>query len=367
MAMGRVNRPTYGGSIAAGCGAKPRNSKLMSFPPSSLRPVPQQRNRRGRALRHHPQRHPCLGEPGWRQLYTANTMASVIEVMGLTLPAPPTQQPPAKQLEVQAAGPAILNLLKEDVRPSDILNSPSLRERHGPRQHHRRQHKRRVFRHRPPAGIDLTIDDFQAAPDRTPFLADLKPSWQYVFNDLLRHRRRARTHQTLPAKAPRRQRITVTGKTLAQNVENGPRLPGEPGYRSARPNPIKPTGHIQILRGACSRRRAPWAKSRVKKAWSSTGKARCFDAEDDFIAALEANTFTKGEKVVVIIRYEGPKGGPDAGNAQTFPPRSWAPGYNGVALITDGRFSGGSHGARSAKDAGGAGWGPIEAVEGWGQ
>ena len=351
MAMGRVNRPSmmiYGGSIAAGCGAKPRNSKLDIV--SAFQAYGQYLSKemdeeeRFDVIRN---AIPSCGACGG--MYTANTMASVIEVMGLSLPGsssnPATSK--AKQLECQAAGPAILNLLKEDIRPSDILtrqafeNAMVLVNITGGSTN-AVLHLLAIAHS---VGIDLTIDDFQAVSDRTPFLADLKPSGKYVFNDLY-------DIGGTPALIKLLLReglldgngITVTGKTLAQNVENAPDFPEDQDIIRPISNPIKPTGHIQILRGSLAPEGSV-GKITGKEGMVFTGKARCFDAEDDFIAALEANTFTKGEKVVVIIRYEGPKGGP--GMPEMLKPSSAIMGAglgNDVALITDGRFSGGSHG-----------------------
>ena len=351
MAMGRTNRPSmmiYGGSIAAGCGAKPRNSKLdivsafQAYGQYLSKEIDEEE--RFDVIRN---AIPACGACGG--MYTANTMASVIEVMGLSLPGsssnPATSK--AKQLECAAAGPAILNLLKEDIRPSDILtrqafeNAMVLVNITGGSTN-AVLHLLAIAHS---VGIPLTIDDFQAVSDRTPFLADLKPSGKYVFNDLY-------AIGGTPALIKLLLReglldgsgITVTGKTLAQNVENAADFPADQDIIRPVSNPIKPTGHIQILRGSLAPEGSV-GKITGKEGTVFTGKARCFDAEDDFIAALEAGTFTKGEKTVVIIRYEGPKGGP--GMPEMLKPSSAIMGAglgNDIALITDGRFSGGSHG-----------------------
>lgn len=351
MAMGRTNRPSmmiYGGAIAAGCGAKPRNSKLdivsafQAYGQYLSKDIDEEE--RFDVIRN---AIPSCGACGG--MYTANTMASVIEVMGLSLPGsssnPATSK--AKQLECQAAGPAIRNLLKEDIRPSDILtrqafeNAMVLVNITGGSTN-AVLHLLAIAHS---VGIDLTIDDFQSVSDRTPFLADLKPSGKYVFNDLY-------DIGGTPALIKLLLReglldgsgMTVTGKTLAQNVENAPDFPENQDIIRPVSNPIKKTGHIQILRGSLAPEGSV-GKITGKEGTVFTGKARCFDAEDDFIAALEAGTFTKGEKVVVIIRYEGPKGGP--GMPEMLKPSSAIMGAglgNDVALITDGRFSGGSHG-----------------------
>merc|ERR1711977_594921 len=303
MAMGRVNRPSimvYGGTIAPGCGAQPRNAKLDIV--SAFQAYGQflsgdiNEEERFDIIRH-----ACPGSGACGGMYTANTLASAIEVIGMSLPGsssnPATSK--AKQLECQAAGPAIKNLLKEDISPTDIMTRQAFEDAmvlvnitggstnavlHLIAMAHS-------------VGVDLTIDDFQAVSDRTPFLADLKPSGKYVFQDLY-------------------------------DIGGTPSL-------------IK----FMLKEGIIDGSRMTVTGRTVKESTVFTGKARCFDAEDDFIAALEANTFTKGEKVVVIIRYEGPKGGP--GMPEMLKPSSAIMGYglgNDLALITDGRFSGGSHG-----------------------
>ncbi|KAF2862402.1 dihydroxy-acid dehydratase [Piedraia hortae CBS 480.64] len=351
MAMGRVNRPSimvYGGTIAAGCGTQPRNSKLDIV--SAFQAYGQflsgeiNEDERFDIIRH-----ACPGSGACGGMYTANTMASIIEVMGLTLPGSSSNpaESKAKVLECLAAGPAIKNLLKEDIRPSDILT-------------------RRAFENAiiltnitggstnavlhliaiaHSVGIELTLDDFQAISDRTPFLADLKPSGKYVFEDLHKIGGTPSLIKYLLSEGVLDgSGITVTGKTLAQNVETAPSFPKDQKVIRPLSDPIKTTGHIQILRGTLAPEGAV-GKITGKEGTVFTGKARCFDAEDDFIAAMEAGTFKKGEKVVVVIRYEGPRGGP--GMPEMLKPSSAIMGAglgNDIALITDGRFSGGSHG-----------------------
>jgi dihydroxy-acid dehydratase len=194
-------------------------------------------------------------------------------------------------------------------------------------------------------GIKLTLEDFQAVTDRTPFLADLKPSGKYVFEDLYNIGGTPSLIKFLLKEGVLDgSGMTVTGKTLAQNVEKAQDFPSDQEIIRPFSNPIKATGHLQILRGSL----APGGsvgKITGKEGLVFTGKARCFDAEDDFIAALERNEIKKGEKTVVIIRYEGPKGGP--GMPEMLKPSSAIMGAglgNDCALLTDGRFSGGSHG-----------------------
>jgi len=194
-------------------------------------------------------------------------------------------------------------------------------------------------------GLKLTIDDFQSVSDRTPFLADLKPSGKYVIYDLFKvGGTPALLKFLLKEGLIDGSGMTVTGKTLKENLENAADFPSDQTIIRPLSNPIKKTGHIQILRGSL----APGGsvgKITGKEGLRFVGKAKCYDAEDDFIAALERGEIKKGEKTVVVIRYEGPKGGP--GMPEMLKPSSAIMGAGlgqDVALITDGRFSGGSHG-----------------------
>jgi dihydroxy-acid dehydratase len=192
-------------------------------------------------------------------------------------------------------------------------------------------------------GVDLTLDDFQAVSDRTPLLADLKPSGRYVMEDL--HAvggtpavmRRLLQHGLLDGNC-----LTVTGRTLAENLADLPDL--TPDQTLIRPfdRPIKSTGHLQILRGNLAPDGAV-AKITGKEGLTFSGPARCFDSEEAMLAALEENLIKKGD--VIVIRYEGPQGGP--GMPEMLTPTSAIMGAGlgqHVALLTDGRFSGGSHG-----------------------
>ncbi|KAK0818078.1 dihydroxy-acid dehydratase ilv3 [Friedmanniomyces endolithicus] len=351
MAMGRTNRPSimvYGGTTAAGCGAKARNQNLDIV--SAFQAYGQflsgdvDEAERADIIRN---AIPGCGACGG--MYTANTMASAIEVMGMSLPGSSTNpaSSKAKQLECLAAGPAIRNLLKEDIRPSDILtrkafeNAMVLVNITGGSTN-AVLHLLAIAHS---VGVELTIDDFQSVSDRTPFLADLKPSGKYVMEDLYRIGGSPSLFKLLLKEGVLDgSGMTVTGQTLAQNVENAPDFPTDQEIIRPFSQPIKKTGHIQILRGSLAPEGSV-GKITGKEGTVFTGKARCFNAEDDFIAAMEAGTFKQGEKTVVIIRYEGPRGGP--GMPEMLKPSSAIMGAglgNDIALITDGRFSGGSHG-----------------------
>lgn len=351
MAMGRVNRPSlmvYGGTIKPGCAATQDNadidivSAFQSYGQFITGEINEEQ-------RFDIIRHACPGGGACGGMYTANTMATAIEVMGMTLPGSSSNpaESKAKQLECLAAGGAIKKLLTEDIRPSDILTREAFENAliivnitggstnavlH-------------LIAIAHSVGIDLTIDDFQSVSDRTPFLADLKPSGKYVMADL-------HTIGGTPALLKLLVKegvitgkgMTVTGQTLAENLKTAPDFPSDQTIIRPFSNPIKETGHIQILRGSL----APGGcvgKITGKEGTRFVGKARVFDSEDEMVLALEKGAIRKGEKTVVVIRYEGPKGGP--GMPEMLKPSSAIMGAGlgkDVALITDGRFSGGSHG-----------------------
>ncbi|POS70568.1 dihydroxy-acid dehydratase [Diaporthe helianthi] len=348
MAMGRVNRPSimvYGGSIKPGCSAG-KDLDIVSAFQAYGQYISGEINEKERF---DIIRNACPGAGACGGMYTANTMASAIETMGMTLPGSSSfpAVSDAKKAECEAVGPAIRNLLKEDIRPSDILtrqafeNAMVLISILGG--------STNAVLHLIPiadaVGVKLTIDDFQTVSDRTPLLADLKPSGKYVFEDLY-------NAGGIPALLKFLIKegvidgsgVTVTGKTMNQNLESFKDFPSDQPIIRPMSNPIKPNGHIQILRGSL----APGgsvAKITGKEGLRFEGKARVYDKEDDFIQSLERGEIKKGEKTVVIIRYEGPKGGP--GMPEMLKPSSAIMGAGlgqDVALLTDGRFSGGSHG-----------------------
>ncbi|CAG8009117.1 unnamed protein product [Penicillium salamii] len=351
MAMGRVNRPSlmvYGGTIKPGCAATQNNADIDIV--SAFQAYGQFLTKEiTEPQRFDVIRHACPGEGACGGMYTANTMASAIETMGMTLPGsssnPANSQ--AKYVECLAAGGAIKRLLAEDIRPKDILTRQAFENAmvvvnitggstnavlH-------------LIAIADSVGIKLTIDDFQAVSDRIPFLADLKPSGKYVMADL--HAiggTPALLKLLLKEGLIDGSGMTVTGETMAQNLEKVKGFPEDQKIIRPFNNPIKETGHIQILRGSL----APGGsvgKITGKEGMTFTGKARVFDSEDLFIAALEREEIKKEEKTVVVIRYCGPKGGP--GMPEMLKPSAALMGAglgNSCALITDGRFSGGSHG-----------------------
>jgi len=199
-------------------------------------------------------------------------------------------------------------------------------------------------------GIKLHIDDFQSVSDRTPFLADLKPSGKYVMEDVYKIGGIPKIlHFLLKEKLIDGNNMTVTGRTLGENVDRWVHEHGELDFNAQdviRPlsKPIKETGHIRILKGNLAPGGAV-AKITGKEGLSFVGKARVFDEEADFVKAVESGSIKKGEKTVVILRYFGPQGGP--GMPEMLKPTSLVMGAGlglDVAIMTDGRFSGGSHG-----------------------
>ena len=351
MAMGRVNRPSlmvYGGTIKPGCAITQNNadidivSAFQSYGQFITGEINEEQ-------RFDIIRNACPGGGACGGMYTANTMASAIEVMGMTLPGSSSNpaESKAKQLECLAAGGAIKKLLTEDIRPSDILtreafeNAMILVNITGGSTNA----VLHLIAIAHSVGINLTIDDFQGVSDRTPFLADLKPSGKYVMADL--HNiggTPALLKFLLKEGVITGKGMTVTCQTLAENLKTAPDFPTDQTIIRPFSNPIKKTGHIQILRGSL----APGGcvgKITGKEGMRFVGKAKVFDSEDDMVLALEKGAIRKGEKTVVVIRYEGPKGGP--GMPEMLKPSSAIMGAGlgkDVALITDGRFSGGSHG-----------------------
>jgi dihydroxy-acid dehydratase len=292
-------------------------------------------------------RHSCPGPGACGGMYTANTMASAIEAMGMSLPySSSTPAVDAQKLdECFRAGSAIRNLLERDLKPRDIMTREAFENAMvlvmvlGGSTNavlHLIAMARAV-------DVPLTIDDFQKVSMRIPYLADLKPSGKYVMEDL--HKvggtpavmKYLLEHELIDGEC-----ITVTGKTVAENLENLPGLKAGQEVVYPLDKPIKQTGHIHILKGNLAPGGAV-AKITGKEGSRFSGPARIYDSEEAMLAALEKDEIAKGD--VVVIRYEGPKGGP--GMPEMLTPTSAIMGAGlgaHVALITDGRFSGGSHG-----------------------
>jgi dihydroxy-acid dehydratase len=346
MAMGRLNRPAlmvYGGTIKPGrLGDRALDviSAFQSYGEYLAGSIDD-------AQREQIVQKSCPGAGACGGMYTANTMASAIEALGMSLPysASTPAMDPKKRQECLAAGKAIALLLERDLKPRDIMTRAAFENAMvvvvalGGSTNavlHLIAMARSV-------DVALTIDDFQAVSDRVPFLADLKPSGQYVMEDLHEVGGTPAVMKYLLGKGLLNgDCITVTGKTLAENLRELPDL--KPGQKVIHPleQPIKATGHIQILRGSLAPDGAV-AKITGKEGEVFAGPARVFDREEAMLRALEEKRIAKGD--VVVIRYEGPKGGP--GMPEMLTPTSAIMGAglgSDVALLTDGRFSGGSHG-----------------------
>ncbi|KAJ2962199.1 hypothetical protein NQZ79_g2599 [Umbelopsis isabellina] len=349
MAMGRLNRPSlmvYGGSIRPGKGCGGEVLDLVSAFQAYGEYVTGNINEE---KRYDIIRHACPGPGACGGMYTANTMASAIEAMGMTLPysssAPATS--PEKIQECLNVGKTIRTLLEKDIKPRDILtrtafeNAMVLTMVLGGSTN-AVLHFIAIARS---VGIDLKLEDFQAVTDRTPLLADLKPSGKYVMEDI--HNIGgipAILKYLMEEKMIDGDVLTVTGKSLAENLHSLPGLPQGQDIIKPISKPIKETGHLQILHGNLAPEGSV-AKITGKEGLRFVGKARVFNTEAAFIEALENKEFKQGEKVVSILRYEGPKGGP--GMPEMLKPTSAMMGAGlgkDMALLTDGRFSGGSHG-----------------------
>ncbi len=346
MAMARVNRPSlmiYGGTIRPGWLQGRKLDIVSAFEAYGQYIAGEIDQEQLREVL----RHACPGAGACGGMYTANTMAAAIETLGMSLPYsssyPATSD--EKTQECLQAGPAIRRLLEADIKPRDILTREAFENAitvvcalggstnavlH-------------LLAIAQAAEVPLTIDDFQRISDRTPLLGDLKPSGQYVMEDLYEVGGvPAVQKMLLEAGLLHGDCLTVTGRTLAENLADAPDL--APGQRVIRPldDPIKPTGHLQILYGNLAPEGAV-AKITGKEGTRFTGTAICYDSEEECLQGIERGDVTHGN--VVVIRYEGPKGGPGMREMLSVTSAIMGAGLGqSVALITDGRFSGGTHG-----------------------
>lgn len=345
MGLGRLNRPSiivYGGTIAPGCHAGKKLDIVSAFEALGQKVSGEIDQKEFENIIEKA----CPGQGACGGMYTANTMASAIEAMGMSLPFN-ASNPAAgqdKQDECQRLGAAVLNLMKNDIKPRDIVTKKSIENAvrlitvlGGST--NAVLHLIAIARS---FEIDFTLDDFQKWSDDTPFLADLKPSGQYLMEDL---------HNVggIPAVMKYMLKrgllhgdcMTVTGKTIAENLSEVASLENHSVIKPIE-QPIKESGHIQILYGNLASEGSV-AKITGKEGLYFKGIARVFDSEKEANLAIQNNEIEKGN--VVVIRYCGPKGGP--GMPEMLKPTSLIMGAglgNDVALITDGRFSGGTHG-----------------------
>ncbi|HEY3968382.1 MAG TPA: dihydroxy-acid dehydratase [Planctomycetaceae bacterium] len=346
MAMARFNRPSlmiYGGTIRAGCLGDKKLDIVSAFQVYGEYIAGKISDEERQAV----VRKSCPGPGACGGMYTANTMASAIEAMGMSLPYSSSipAEDPLKLGECLAAGKAIRTLLERDIKPRDIMTRKAFENAMVTvmalgGSTNAVLHLIAIAR---AAEVPLTIDDFQTVSNRIPFIADLKPSGKYVMEDL--HYvggTPAVLKYLLEKKLVDGSCLTVTGKSLAENLKDLEGLKAGQKIIQTVENPIKKTGHISILRGNLAPEGAV-AKITGKEGLKFVGPAKCYDSEELMLAALEQKKIAKGD--VVIIRYEGPKGGP--GMPEMLTPTSAIMGAglgSDVALMTDGRFSGGSHG-----------------------
>ncbi|QDU17607.1 Dihydroxy-acid dehydratase [Gimesia maris] len=346
IAMGRFNRPSimvYGGTIAPGCLNNQKLDIVSAFQSYGeyLAGTITDETRKEIVQKSCPGAGACGG------MYTANTMSSAIEALGMSLPYSSSipAEHPDKLDECIRAGAAIRKLLELDLKPRDIMtreafeNAMVLIVALGGSTN-AVLHMLAIARS---VGLELTIDDFQSVSDRIPLLADFKPSGKYVMADLQEIGGTPAVMKYLLEKGLiNGDCMTVTGKTVAENLAELPGLKEGQDIIHTVENPIKPTGHLQILKGNLAPTGAV-AKITGKEGLVFEGTANVFDSEEDMLKALEDKQIQKGD--VIIIRYEGPKGGP--GMPEMLTPTSAIMGAGlgkDVALLTDGRFSGGSHG-----------------------
>ncbi len=345
MAMARLNRPAillYGGTVKKGIWKGEDLNIISAFEAygKKLKGEIEEEDYKGIIKNSIPGAGACGG------MYTANTMASAIEALGMSLPFSSSNPAvsPEKITECTQVGAAIKNLLEKDICPRDIMtknafeNAITLVMALGGSTNA----VMHLIAMAKAAAVDLSLEDFQRISNNTPYLADLKPSGRYLMEDL---------HQVggIPAVMKYLLRkgyldgscLTVTGKSLAENLEKVDDLKDGQDIIHTLENPMKPVGHIQILYGNLAEDGAV-AKITGKEGEKFSGSARVFDNEYDAIEGI-GKTVQKGD--VIVIRYEGPKGAP--GMPEMLKPTGAVMGAglgSEVALITDGRFSGGSHG-----------------------
>lgn len=347
IAMGRLNRPSimvYGGTIAPGHYKGQDLNIVSAFEALGQKIAGELSEADFKGII----QHACPGAGACGGMYTANTMASAIEALGMSLPY--SSSNPAlsdeKKKECLEAGKAIKLLLEKDIKPSDIMTRKAFENAmtvimvlggstnavlH-------------LIAMAKAVNVSLSQDDFQMISDRVPVLADFKPSGKYLMQDLHQYGGLPAVMKYLLSKGLLHgDCLTVTGKTVAENLATVPDLHFEE-QKIIYPleNPVKATGHLQILYGNLAEKGSV-AKISGKEGEIFVGPARVFDGEHALIDGINSGKIKKGD--VVVIRYVGPKGGP--GMPEMLKPTSAIVGAGlgkSVALITDGRFSGGTHG-----------------------
>ncbi len=346
MAMLRLNRPSilvYGGTISPGCYKNKKLDVVSAFEAWGQKVAGLIDNKEYMGVI----RNACPGAGACGGMYTANTMASAIEALGMALPY--NSSNPAisddKKNECNDVGKALASLVEKDIKPSDIVTKKSIENAikliavlGGST--NAVLHFLAISK---AANIDFTIDDFQKIMDVTPFLADLKPSGKYLMEDLYEIGGvPAVLKFMLENNMIHGECLTVTGSSIEENLSKVPSLPVNQKIIFPLKNPIKKSGHIRILKGNLASGGAV-AKITGKEGLVFEGPAKVFNSEFEANRGIGDGLVKKGD--VVVIRYEGPKGGP--GMPEMLKPTAAIMGAGlgkDVALITDGRFSGGTHG-----------------------
>ena len=346
MALGRLNRPAilvYGGTISPGCIGDKKLDIVSAFEALGQKISGEISVKAFKEVI----RNACPGAGACGGMYTANTMSSAIEAMGMSLPY--SSSNPAisknKQTETKAYGEAMMTLLKKDIKPRDIMTKKAFQNaiRLITVLGGSTNSVMHLIAMAKAVNVKIGLDDFTSLGKKTPFLADLKPSGKYVMEDL---------HNVggVPAVMKFMLKegmlhgdcLTVTGKTIKQNLSKVKGLKKNQQIIKPVNMPIKATGHLNILYGNLAPKGAV-AKITGKEGLMFKGKAKVFNSEQSANDAIQANKIKKGD--VIVIRYIGPKGGP--GMPEMLKPTSLVMGAGlgkNVALITDGRFSGGTHG-----------------------
>ncbi len=346
MGMIRLNRPSillYGGTIDSGCHKNKKLDIVSAFEAWGSNVSGKMDNNEYRSII----KKSCPGSGACGGMYTANTMASAIEALGMSMPyssSIPANDDQRKNISKEA-GKAIKLIIEQDIKPLDIINKKSIENAVTTvvalgGSTNAVLHFLAIAR---AAKIDFTLDDFQRISDKTPFIADLKPSGKYLMEDL---------HEIggipivlkylLDSGFLHGECLTVTGKSLKENLNDVDVLKFDQDVIRSIEKPIKPTGHIRILYGNLAEEGSV-AKITGKEGLQFTGPAKVYDSEEDANNGIKNGQVERGD--VVVIRYVGPKGGP--GMPEMLKPTAGIMGAGlgkHVALITDGRFSGGTHG-----------------------
>ncbi len=346
MAMARLDRPAlmiYGGTIRPGTLGDRKLDIVSAFEAYGQWIAEEISEEELREVL----RNACPGAGACGGMYTANTMAAAIETLGMTLPGsssfPATHE--RKQAETTDVGMVLRGLLEKDLKPRDILtraafeNAITMVVALGGSTN-AVLHLLAMAR---AAEVPLTLDDFQAVSNRTPLLADLKPSGQYVMEDLFDVGGVPAVQKLLLREGMLQgDCMTVTGRTLAENLDEAEDLAPGQAIISSPSRPVNPRGHLQILYGNLAQEGAV-AKITGKEGSVFTGTAQVYDSEEECLVGIESGAVQAGQ--VVVIRFEGPRGGPGMREMLSITAAIMGAGLGDqVALITDGRFSGGTHG-----------------------